>query len=73
MEVVMDEAQLVGMLMDLVDGDLERDEDERVGGPAVTGAVVQRFGDAGLLTRNEGFVLVLADGSEFQITVVRAR
>jgi hypothetical protein len=72
MEVAMDEAQVVGMLMDLIDGDLERDEDERVGGPAMTGAVVQRYGDAGMLTWNEGFVLVLADSAEFKITVVRA-
>jgi hypothetical protein len=69
----MDEAQVVGVLMDLLDADLERDEDERVGGPGTTGAIVQRFRDAGVMTRNEGFVLMLADGTEYQITVVRSQ
>lgn len=31
------------------------------------------FADAGVLTMNAGLVLRLADGSEFQLTVVRSR
>jgi hypothetical protein len=34
---------------------------------------IRSFGDAGVLTRNEGLVLRLSDGSEFQITVVQSR
>lgn len=31
------------------------------------------FKDAGLLTSNDGLVVTLSDGSEFQVTVVRSR
>lgn len=31
------------------------------------------FGEAGLLTSNEGVVLTLEDGSEYQITIVQSR
>lgn len=33
----------------------------------------ENFGERGVLTRNAGLVLTLADGSEYQITVVRSR
>lgn len=41
---------------------------EGTGGEART----QSFADAGVLTTNEGIVLRLPDGREFQITVVRS-
>lgn len=31
------------------------------------------FAEAGVLTRNAGFVLTLADGAEYQVTVVCSR
>ncbi|MHB1041300.1 MAG: hypothetical protein ACYC0Q_00450 [Eubacteriales bacterium] len=31
------------------------------------------FGEAGVLTTNEGLVVRLADGKEFQITIVQSR
>lgn len=31
------------------------------------------FRETGLMTNNEGFVIHLADGSEFQVTVVQSR
>jgi hypothetical protein len=31
------------------------------------------FEEAGVLTRNAGLVIVMRDGSEFQVTVVRSR
>ncbi|CAG0985914.1 hypothetical protein PHYC_02022 [Phycisphaerales bacterium] len=34
---------------------------------------VTTFEAAGLLTRNEGLVLRLADGGEFQVTIVQSR
>ena len=43
LEVGMDEAQMVGALMDLLEADLERGEDESVGGPALTGARIESF------------------------------
>lgn len=33
---------------------------------------VSSFEDAGLLTTNEGLVVRMADGAEFQVTVVRS-
>lgn len=35
--------------------------------------VVESFGEAGLLTGNEGIVLELDDGTEFQISIVQSR
>ena len=40
-------------------------------GLAVTRA--ENFGERGMLTRNAGLVITLADGSEYQVTVVRSR
>ena len=48
------------LLTALLDGDLDvRD--------------ARSFDDAGLMTRNEGVVVELEDGSEFQITIVQSR
>ena len=38
-----------------------------------TGVRTVSFGRAGLLTRDEGVVLVLDDGSEFYLTVTRRK
>ena len=34
---------------------------------------VQSFEQAGILTRDAGLVLTLADGSEYQVTVIRSK
>lgn len=34
---------------------------------------VQTFADAMLMTRDHGLILTLADGSEFQLTIVRSK
>lgn len=31
------------------------------------------YADAGIVTRDAGFVITLADGAEYQVTVVRSR
>jgi hypothetical protein len=36
-------------------------------------AAVETFNGAGVLTMNKGLVLRMADGSEFQLTIVRSR
>ncbi len=41
------------MLVDLIEADLDRDEDESVGGPVLSGATIQRYRDAGVMTDNE--------------------
>jgi hypothetical protein len=33
----------------------------------------ENFGESGVLTRNAGLVITLADGAEYQVTVVRSR
>lgn len=69
----MDAAQLVGLLVDLVETDAVLDDEESVGGPVLRDARLELFGDAGVLSGNEGLVVTLADGCEFQITVVQSR
>jgi hypothetical protein len=73
-----DEQQLQDALHMLFDELSYMDEDDR----AETGlgiwedledARVYTFEQAGVLTMNKGLVLSLADGSEFQLTIVRSR
>jgi len=53
--------QMVGLLKTLLEDELT--EKSRV----------QTFTEAGLLTRDEGLVVKLLDGNEFQITVVQSK
>ncbi|MBX3232000.1 MAG: hypothetical protein KIT84_20210 [Labilithrix sp.] len=48
-------------------------EDEEGDAEELHGARLSSFRHAGLLTRNAGVVITLADGSEFQISVVQSR
>ena len=36
-------------------------------------AHMEPFGDAGLMTRDDGLLLKMADGSEFQVRIIRSR
>jgi hypothetical protein len=36
-------------------------------------ARAENFGERGVLTQNAGLVLTLADGTEYQVTIVRSR
>ena len=49
--------------------DLEYDDENPLIGKIARAA---SFEDAGILTRNRGVVLRMADGSEFQITIVQS-
>lgn len=75
----MNERDLTGLFQLLLDGVgqcQDGDElpvDEIDCESRLAGCRAQTFEDVGLLTRNDGIVLSLADGSEFQITVVRSR
>ena len=63
---------VVDYLMDLVDRDLELGEDGL--DPEFAGSVVQRFDRAGVMTTDDGFVLIGPGGATaFQMTVVRSR
>jgi len=57
----MDKFQMVELLKTLLEEELT--EESRV----------QTFQEAGLLTRDEGLVIRLPDGNEFQITVVQSK
>ena len=46
---------------------------EPLGNTMLDNASVRSFRDAGLLTLDEGLVITTADGSEFQLTIVRSR
>ena len=57
----MDKFQMVELLGTLLEEELT--EESRV----------QTFQEAGLLTRDEGLVVRLPDGNEFQITVIQSK
>ena len=40
--------------------------------PEFEGAEIRSFADAGILTRNAGLVVRLANGAEFQVTIVQS-
>lgn len=62
-----DLAEVIEDLLRAVAEDEEGDAEELHGGRLAS------FRRAGLLTRNEGVVVTLADGSEFQVTVIQSR
>ena len=63
----MNEADMQGILMDAVSDYFMENT------PSGTELLnVRTFEDAGIMTYNKGVVVLLDDGSEFQITVVRS-
>ena len=59
------ETNMVEMMTEAVfEYDAENDEENF--------ADVSSFRDAGVMTTNNGFVMTMTDGSEFQVTVVRS-
>jgi len=54
---------------DLVEGDFIDDEDAGELVQELDASVCETFADAGVLTSDQGLVLRLEDGSEFQITI----
>jgi hypothetical protein len=66
----MDETGLVEALVGLFDNDTGLDEVD----PLVEDTNrVSTYEQAGMLTSNKGLVLLLNDGSEFQLTVVQSK
>lgn len=61
----LDSAQFADLLADALRGDLDGDE------PPI--ADVTTFSNAGILTMNDGLVVTLDDGTEYQVTVVKSR
>lgn len=52
---------------------LQADESCDMGEGLFGDAQVQSFADCGIITTDAGLVLTLADGTEFQLTIVRSR
>ena len=64
------ETELAETLTAIIFADVETDTDLDA---TLNGAGLSTFGDAGILTTNNGLVLNLTDGTSFQITIVRSR
>jgi len=71
----MDEAKLVDVLRMLLDQCADADSDDvEAGWPEeLVGCETRSFEEDGVMSSNEGIILTLEDGSEFQLTVVRSR
>jgi hypothetical protein len=63
-----DTATFTDALQGLLDGDFDSD----AAFPYFQ-VRTRSFAEAGVLTTNDGLVVTLSDGSEFQLTVVRSR
>jgi hypothetical protein len=63
---MMDEAQVQELLQDVLD-------EVTMDGELPELARAQSFEECGVLTMNKGLVLRMADGSEFQVEIVRSR
>ena len=70
MEPIETEDDMVQAISDALEAADERAQDD--GEPAAIRSLLT-FDDAGLMTQNSGLVVRLADGSEYQVTVVRSR
>jgi hypothetical protein len=69
----MDDRKLERILMELVE-DIASDEELQASLdlPTLANARARGFEEARVLTEDRGIVLTLADGSEFQITIVQS-
>lgn len=68
-----DAIRLCEILVNVLDAHVDDIEDAGLPASELTGAEVETFCDAGVLTDDAGFVVTLADGREFQVTVVQSR
>lgn len=69
----MDAFRLAEILVDLLDEHVSDLDDAGLPVDELTGALVETYGDADVLTDDAGFVITLREGAEFQVTVVQNR
>ena len=68
----MNAARLAEILKELIDTYVDCGA-ETLGEPELDRASVDTFAEAGVITNNDGVVITLEDGSEFQVTVVQSK
>lgn len=71
--VDMDATRLAEILIDLLEEHVADRDDAGLPVSELTGADVEAFGDADVLTDDAGFVITLREGAEFQVTVIQSR
>lgn len=69
----MDATRLSEILIDLLDEHVGDLDDGGLPANELMGAEVETFTDANVLTDDVGFVVSLADGSEFQVCIVQSK
>lgn len=69
----MDATRLSEILIDLLDEHVDDLDDAGLPASELTGADVETFADADVLTDHAGFVVTLRDGTEFQVTLIQSR
>jgi hypothetical protein len=68
----MNAARLADVIKELIDAYVDCGA-EALGEPALQGATVGTFANAGVLTDGAGLVVTLHDGLEFRVTVVQSK
>jgi hypothetical protein len=68
----MNAARLADVIKELIESFDDCGADA-LGEPALDGANLGTFAEAGVMTDNDGLVITLHDGSEFQVTVLQSR
>ena len=67
------EQEFTQVLADALDFFVRKEEDEPYYDEVLFDAAIRTFSETGLLTTDKGLVIRLADGSEFQLTVIRSK
>lgn len=68
----MNAAEFADIIVELIESYEESGADS-LGEPELEGVSVSTFRDAALMTSDDGVVVTLRDGSEFQLTVIQSK
>jgi hypothetical protein len=70
--VTVNAAQIAEVVAELVES-YEESGADALGDPELEGVAVETFRAAALMTTDDGVVVTLRDGSEFQVTIVQSK